>query len=68
MDFTTGELIRKHRLKLGLSQKDVAAELDVSGPAVSKWERNCPIKESKLKAIAKLYTFDSSKYSTKTET
>ena len=40
----TGELIRKLRTRLGLTQKQLAQHLSISDKAVSKWERGsgCP--------------------------
>lgn len=35
-----GEVIKKHRKKLQLTQEDIAIFLGVSTPAVNKWENN----------------------------
>lgn len=35
---TIGEYIKKRRIALGLTQKDIADELNISFQAVSKWE------------------------------
>ena len=33
------EIIRARRMKLGLTQEQLAGKLGVSAPAVNKWER-----------------------------
>ncbi len=34
-----GQIIKKQRIKKGLTQKDLAERLNISTQAVSKWER-----------------------------
>ena len=55
----TGELIRCFRLKMGLTQKELAERINVSDKAVSKWERGngCP-DVSLLSALAEIFGTD----------
>ena len=45
---TFGERLRNLRLKTGLSQEALAAQLQVSPQAVSKWERDICLPELSL--------------------
>ena len=58
MEFTTAELIRRHRIALKLTQKEVGQAMGVSGPAVSKWERGSLLKGNTLKKLAKVLKCD----------
>jgi len=51
---TPGAMIRWARLQAGMSQTDLAAELGVPHPQVSKWERDraCPTTRSFINACA----------------
>lgn len=53
---TSGNLIRRHRKKLGLTLEEVANELKVSKSTVSKWERGfiVNLKRDKLIALSHL--------------
>ena len=55
----TGELIRKFRIELGLTQKELAERINVSDKAVSKWEcgNGCP-DVSLLTALADVFGTD----------
>lgn len=55
----TGELIRRFRTQLGLTQKELAQRISVSDKAVSKWERGngCP-DISLLTALAEVFNTD----------
>ncbi|MBQ9898489.1 MAG: helix-turn-helix domain-containing protein [Ruminococcus sp.] len=55
----TGELIRRFRTELGLTQKELAERINVSGKAVSKWEtgNGCP-DVSLLSALAEVFGTD----------
>ncbi|WP_028509781.1 helix-turn-helix domain-containing protein [Ruminococcus sp. NK3A76] len=60
MDQTkTGELIKRFRSELGLTQKELAERINVSDKAVSKWERGngCP-DISLLSALADVFGTD----------
>ena len=50
-----GEIIRKYRKELNLTQEEVAARLGVTAPAVNKWEKNHTLPDVSLLApIARL--------------
>lgn len=52
---TIGEVIRKYRKELGLTQEEMANRLGVSTPAVNKWEKNNTLPDVSLLApIARL--------------
>ena len=52
---TIGEVIRKYRKELGLTQEEMANRLGVSTPAVNKWEKNNTLPDVTLLApIARL--------------
>lgn len=55
----TGELIRRFRTEMGLTQKQLAERINVSDKAVSKWERGngCP-DVSLLSALAEVFGTD----------
>ena len=55
----TGEMIRRFRTQLGLTQRELAEKLNVSDKAVSKWERGsgCP-DISLLPALADIFGTD----------
>lgn len=55
----TGSLIRKLRLKMGLTQKELAERINVSDKAVSKWEcgSGCP-DVSLLSVLAEVFGTD----------
>lgn len=55
----TGELIRRFRTELDLTQKQLAERINVSDKAVSKWERGngCP-DVSLLSALAEVFVTD----------
>ena len=55
----TGELIRRFRTEIGLTQKQLAERINVSDKAVSKWERGngCP-DVSLLSALAEVFGTD----------
>jgi len=51
----TGDIIRKHRKALGLTQEEMANRLGVTAPAVNKWENNNTLPDVALLApIARL--------------
>ena len=43
MKYNMGEIIAERRKALGMTQKDLAAKMNVTDKAVSKWERNLSI-------------------------
>lgn len=47
---TIGNVIRKYRKSLGLTQEEVAERLGVTTPAVSKWENNTTVPDISLLA------------------
>lgn len=52
---TIGNVIRKYRKELGLTQEEMAARLGVTAPAVNKWEKNHTLPDVSLLApIARL--------------
>ena len=52
----TGSLIRKLRLKMGLTQKELAERINVSDKAVSKWESGASAPSTtNLMALANLF-------------
>lgn len=52
---TIGEVIRKYRKELGLTQEEMANRLGVTTPAVNKWEKNNTLPDVSLLApIARL--------------
>lgn len=47
---TIGNVIRKYRKSLGMTQEEVAERLGVTSPAVSKWENNTTVPDISLLA------------------
>src|SRR5580658_497395 len=45
---TLGEKIKKHRLELGLFQRDAAAKIGISSATLSNWERGIIIPERRM--------------------
>ena len=54
---TMGEKIKLHRTRLGLSQEELGAKVNVNKAAVQKWERGTVqnIKRSNIKILAELF-------------
>ncbi len=54
---TTGEIIKKHRKKMGMSQEELGNRVGVNKAAVQKWESGAVqnIKRSTLKQLSELF-------------
>lgn len=53
----TGEIIKKYRLQLGLSQRELGEKVGVNKAAVQKWESGAVknLKKEKIKSLATIF-------------
>ena len=59
-DITTGKQIRHLRTQLGMTQEELAGELNVTRQALSNWERD--VNEPDLRKLCKIRNFSQSPF------